>query len=299
MSLLASACHPLREKATISSPEPPKLAQGEKLRVVATTTIVGDVVRAVGDDAIELTVLLPLNADPHTYEPTPQDIIAVSDAHIIFVNGAGLEAFLEHLLESAGSRTPVVSVSEGIELRRFVEKGRGVDPHVWFNPNNVITWTHNIERTLSHFDPAHAELYQANAQKYEQALEELDAWIEEQVSQIPPERRKLVTDHQAFGYFADRYGFEQVGAIFPSFSAGAEPSAQEVAELEEKIRRLGVPAIFVGTTVNPALAQRIAQDTGVKVVPLYTGSLSSSDGPAASYIDLMRYNVTAIVNALK
>ena len=284
-----------------STLETPRLKQGEKLRVVATTTIVGDVVRAIGGEAIDLTVLLPVGADPHTYEPIPQDMAAVAEAHVIFINGAGLEGFLERLLRNAGGKAAVVSVSEGIQFRKLEGGARPgeIDPHVWFNPLNVIVWVHNIERTLCILDPANAEVYKANARQYEEALRELDVWIAEQVASIPPSRRKLVTDHAAFGYFAERYGFEQIGAIFPGFSTASEPSAQELAELEDSIRNLGVPAIFVGKTVNPDLAYRIARDTGVQVVFLYTGSLSEPEGPAGDYISFMRYDVSAIVEALK
>lgn len=288
------------------------LSQGEKLRAVATSTIVGDVVRAVGGDAIELTVLLPVGTDPHTFEPTPQNMAAVADAHVIFINGVGLEVFLSRLLENAGGEAAVVPLSVGIELRRLEgehlhedktshtgSEGEEVDPHVWFNPLNVVVWTHNIEQALSTLDPANAERYAANAREYEAGLQELDAWIRDQVAQVPQAHRKLVTDHAAFGYFADCYGFEQIGTIFPGFSSGAEPSAQDLAKLEDTIREFEVPAIFVGTTVNPSLAQRIADDTGIRVVSLYTGSLSEPGGPADSYLSLMQYNASAIADAMK
>jgi len=287
------------------------LNAGEKLRVVATTTLVGDVVRAIGGDAIQLTVLLPAGVDPHTFEPAPQDVAAVADAHLVFVNGGGLEIFLARLLENAGGAAAVVSVSEGVTFRQAGEEeheaetprttppGEGVDPHVWFNPSNVVVWTRNIEWALSTLDPANAQLYATNARRYRLELQDLDAWIEEQVAQVPQSRRQLVTDHAVLGYFADRYGFEQVGAVFPGFSSAAAPSAQDLAGLEETIRALDVPAIFVGTTVNPNLAQRIADDTGVRVVSLYTGSLSEEGGPADSYLSFMRYNVSAIVEALR
>ncbi|MGQ9476879.1 MAG: metal ABC transporter solute-binding protein, Zn/Mn family [Candidatus Bipolaricaulia bacterium] len=269
---------------------------GHELKVVATTTIVGDVVRNIGGEAIALTVLLPPGADPHSYEPVPQDLVALAQADLIFINGVGLEARLEPFLREA--RAPVISVSGGLTLRRLEEEG-GFDPHVWFDPQNVLVWAENIEKALTAADPANAGGYASNAQAYKLALQGLDAWILEQVAQIPQENRKLVTDHLFLGYFADRYGFEQVGAIFPGFSTLAEPSARELAELEEAILRSGVKAIFVGTTVNPALAERLAADTGVKIVFLYTGSLSEPGGQADTYLKLMEYDVSAIVQALK
>ncbi|HZD56801.1 MAG TPA: metal ABC transporter substrate-binding protein [Anaerolineales bacterium] len=284
-------------------------SQSDKIKVVATTTILGDVVSQVGGDAIDLTVLLPTGVDPHSFEPAPKDLTAVADADLIFINGAGLEEFLNRLLENAaGASDKVINTSDGIKLRDLEETDTGpldepeaqdVDPHVWFDPTNVITWTRNIEKALSGLDPANAQTYTANADTYRAKLRELDTWIKQQVAQIPPDRRKLVTDHEDFGYFADRYGFEQVGAVIPSFNAAAEPSAQGLAELENAIKQAGVQAIFVGTTVNPSLAERVATDTGAKVVSLYTGSLSAPGGEAGTYLALMRYDVTAIVKALK
>jgi ABC-type Zn uptake system ZnuABC Zn-binding protein ZnuA len=283
---------------------PVALGEGERLRVVATTSIVADVVQNVGGDLIDLATLLPLGADPHAFEPTPQDAAAVAGAHVVFANGAGLEVFLENLLASAGEGVAVVSVSSGIELLDLgaghdEHQHEGADPHVWFDPNNVIVWTHNVEHALSALDPANAGAYKANAEAYAAELKALDGWIQEQVAQVPEGNRKLVTDHASFGYFARRYGFEQVGAVFPGYSTLAEPSAQELAALEEAIRTHGVKAVFVGLSVNPTLAERVAEDTGTQVVFLYTGSLSEPGGPAGDYIAFMKYNVAAIVEALQ
>ena len=267
-------------------------------RVLCTTTIISDVVGQIGNDDIELSVLLPVNADPHGFEPTPKDIAQISDADIVFINGADLELGLQPFLEAAAGR--IVSLSEHLPLRRLETEGGSewFDPHVWFDPRNVMTWSAVIAKTLGELDPANRGSYEERASEYRSELEELDSWIVEQVGKIPPSKRKLVTDHAAFGYFAARYGFEQVGTVFPGFSTLSDPSAREIADLEDKIRSLGVPVIFVGTTVNPSLAERIASDTGTKVVFLYTGSLSRPDGPAGSYIALIRYDVEAIVTAL-
>jgi ABC-type Zn uptake system ZnuABC Zn-binding protein ZnuA len=269
--------------------------------VVATTTIVGDVVAQVGGEAIALTVLLPPGADPHAFEPTPQDVARVAEADLVFVNGGGLEAQLEPLLRGAAKR--IVSVSEGVPFRPFGgdsgHAAEGVDPHVWLDPTNVDRWTEAIERTLIDIDPAGAEGYAARAAAYRQALAALDAWVVQEVAAIPPERRRIIADHAAFGYFAARYGFDQVGAIFPGGSPLAEPSARDLAALEDAIRSLGAPAVFVSTTVNPTLAERVAEDTGARLVFLYVGSLSAPGGPAASYLDLLRYDVRAIVDALR
>jgi ABC-type Zn uptake system ZnuABC Zn-binding protein ZnuA len=175
----------------------------------------------------------------------------------------------------------------------------GVDPHTWTDPNNVIVWTQNIASALSKADPANAATYQANADAYVEELRELDTWIRTQVESIPVEQRELVTDHASFGYFADEYGFEQVGLVVASLSTNASPSAKELAQLIDAIQEHDVPAIFVGTTVNPTLAEQVAGDTDSLVVFLYTGSLSEPGGEADSYMDFMKYNVMAIVEALR
>jgi ABC-type Zn uptake system ZnuABC Zn-binding protein ZnuA len=286
---------------------------GERLQVVATTTLVGDVVSQVGGDAVDLTVLLPVGADPHGFDPTPRDVSRVADADLIFINGLGLEQFLERLLASAGSEAQVIAVSEGITAIETGDEAdavhaeedegehghEGDDPHVWTDPNNVLVWTANIAAALSQLDPANAALYQANAAQYSAELQALDAWVREQVAQVPAANRNIVTDHAVFGYFAQRYGFEQVGAIVPGYSTLAEPSAQELAALEDAIRSLGVKAVFVGQTVNPGLAQRVADDTGTQLAPVYTGSLSDPEGEAGSYLDYIRHNVATIVEALR
>jgi ABC-type Zn uptake system ZnuABC Zn-binding protein ZnuA len=302
-----AACRPTSATST-SQP-----GDAQPLKVVATTTILGDVAHKVGGQAIDLTVLLPEGGDPHTYQPTPQDLIKVANADLVLINGAGLESFLDRLLENAG-KDKIVSVSEGITLRQLQadhpEAGAqpgadaggqttGIDPHVWFDPQNVKVWVDNIEREMSARSPANAAIFATKAQAYQAELDALDTWIRDQVASIPPEHRKLVTDHQNLGYFADRYGFEQVGAVIPSFSAAAEPSAEELAALENTIQAQGVPAIFIGTTVSPNLAQRVAADTGAHLVTLYTDALTAPGGEAGSYLDLMRYDVGAIVEALQ
>ena len=279
--------------------------QPDKLMVLATTTIVADVVSHAGGPTVEVTALLPVGADPHSFQPTPQDVAKVARANVIFSNGAGLEAFLEPMIQNAGSQAQVVPVSQGIQLLQpqDVHEAAGEssagDPHTWFDPNNVLVWTDHIQKKLSEVDPAHAQDYARSAQQYQQQLKELDHWISEQVAQVPPDQRVLVSDHVELTYFAKRYGFQELGAVVPGYSTLSEPSAQEVANLEDTIRKTGVKSIFVGKSVNPALEQRVAQDTGAKIVYLYTGSLSGPDGPAATYLDFMHYDVSAIVSALK
>jgi ABC-type Zn uptake system ZnuABC Zn-binding protein ZnuA len=282
-----------------------------KLRVVATTNIVGDVVAQIGGEWIALQVLLPAGTDPHAFEPRPQDVAAVVDADLIFANGAGLEEFLEVLIESAGAQDQLIEVSTGIELLPFEmlhedeeahteeEIHSDGDPHTWMDPNNVMMWVENITSALSAADPEHAAAYQANASAYQTKLVELDQWIRAQVDAIPPQQRQLVSDHRIFSYFAEEYGFTLAGEVIGSFSTNAQSSAKELAAIEDRIRQINAQAIFIDQSANPTLASQIAADTGIKMVTIYTGSLGSAESPAGTYLDFMRYNVTAIVEALK
>ena len=269
------------------------LAGGQKLRVLATTGIVGDVVKNVAGDLVELTALIGPGQDPHTYQPTPRDIAAIERANVVFINGFYLEEGLESTIDAAaGKGSPVVSVSAGI-----LPRAAG-DPHVWFDPANVKVWTSNIAESLSALDPANAAAYQANAAAYARQLDELDAAIRAQAALIPTERRKLVTDHEALGYFADRYGFQVLGAVIPSVSTSAEPSVGDLAALVEVIRAQGVPAIFVGTTTNPKVAGLVARETGARVLPLHTGETGAPGSGAETYLGMMRGNVDTIVKGL-
>jgi ABC-type Zn uptake system ZnuABC Zn-binding protein ZnuA len=275
-----------------------------RIKVVATTSLVGDVVSQVGGDNISLEVLLPMGTDPHSFSPSPIDASKVTDASIVFANGVGLEEFLKPLMESTGGSYKLVEVSDGIVYRSIVEQDSGNnqpvdDPHTWMDPNNVIIWVDNISKALSEKDPNNAEFYLQNARNYQEKLRGLDKWIASEVSIVPEQNRKLVTDHMVFGYFADRYGFTQVGAIIPGFSSLAEPSAQDIAQIEDEIRSMGVKAIFIGVGMNSSLAQRIADDTGTQLVYLYMHSLSDKGGKAESYLNFMQYDVTTIVDALK
>jgi ABC-type Zn uptake system ZnuABC Zn-binding protein ZnuA len=289
MSSLLSACG--------AGPTP--TADG-RLRVLATTSIVGDVVAQVGGDHISLTILLPVGTDPHEFSPRPRDAAALADAELIFSNGAGLEGFLPMLLESAGATGKVEEVSAGIQLLALQGGYRSTgDPHTWMDPNNVIIWTHNIAAGLSSIDPAHASIYEANAVAYTTSLRDLDAWIRAEVAMIPSVNRVLVSDHAVLGYFATRYGFTQAGTITDSFSSEAAPSALDLAALEDRIRRERVRAIFETEASNQFLTEQVAQDTGIQAIWLYHASLTDASGPAPTYLDFMRYNVNAIVNALK
>lgn len=296
---LLSACSPVESTSDLP-------------QVVASTTIVGDVVSQVGADLIDLRVLLPVDADPHSFSPAPRDAAMVESADLVFLNGFNLEESLAEMIET-NATGEIVYISDGItplqignrdhedEDEHEEEEGQphtGDDPHVWLDPQNVEVWVENIAAALSELDPDHSADYRANADAYLTELADLNTWALEKVAQIPAEQRVLVTDHESLGYFAEAYGFSIEGVIVPGGSTLAEPSAQEIAALETAIESTGTLAIFVGSTVNTQLAERIAADTGAALVPLYTGSLSAADGPASNYLDLMRYDIKAVVEAL-
>ncbi|HET6443883.1 MAG TPA: metal ABC transporter substrate-binding protein [candidate division Zixibacteria bacterium] len=276
---------------------------GNRIHVMATTTIVGDVVNAVGSDLIDLEVLLPPGSDPHVYEVTPRDIAALTEADLVFVNGLGLEALLEPVLQDAREQNKVVSVSDGIANIRSQTSGRNgegddLDPHVWFDPLLVMSWVDTIESALSDANPENSDAFHANAEEYRRQLLELDEWIITQIGEIPVDKRLVVTDHDSLGYFVDRYGLDLVGTVIPGYDTQIEPSAKELAQLIENIGQYGVSVVFVSDSVNTSLAEQIANDSGIRLVRLSTGSLTDDSGKAATYLDFMRANVETITNAL-
>jgi len=307
--------------------------------VMASTSIVADVVRQVGGELVQVETIVPIGADGHSYEPSPVDLARVSAAQIIFTVGVGYEEFLDRLIASSGTKAEIVALSENLPLRTLSEEEVGghmhgdehgdehadehgdehadehgdehadehgdehgagaVDPHTWTDPNNVKAWVEVIYATLSRLDPTNADTYAARAAAYRSQLDELDRWIAEQFAAIPAERRLIVADHIIFGYMADRYGLRQLGSIIPGVSTSASPSTQELAALQDMIADYSVPAIFVGDIANKQLAEQIARDTGVRIFTVLTESLTDADGPGATYIDYMRFNVQTIVDSLR
>ena len=275
------------------------------LRVLAVESFLADIAQNVAGDRAQIQTLMPLGVDPHSFEPTPQDIKNVADSKVLIVNGAGFEEFLTKLLENTHSQAIVIEASKGLTSRTLKpdephDEDNPVDPHFWLDPTKTIAYVENIRDGLTKADPAGAAVYRANADAYIAKLNALDAQIKNTVSAIPPERRKLVTDHDTLGYYADRYGFEIVGMLVPSFSTADSGTAQQLAALTNKIRASGARAIFVEHNDNPRMAQQIAQEAGVRVVAgLYTHSLSDADGPAPTYLKMLEHNTQLIVDALK
>jgi ABC-type Zn uptake system ZnuABC Zn-binding protein ZnuA len=267
--------------------------------ILTTNTILADIARNVAGDQLVTESLLPFGADPYSYQPVPEDTKKINESKVLIVNGANYEGSLDSLLTKAGDKKELIEASANLRLLMNPQNDQEVDPHLWLDPNNVIVYVDNIREGLTHFNPKGGDVYQANARAYVTKLQELDAWINGQVAQIPPKRRVLVTNHDSLEYFADRYGFKIVGAVINSFNSDAPPSPQQMADLTDRIKLFEVPAIFLDTTDNPTLARQIASKTGVKVITdLHVESLTEG-APAGTYIDMMRYNVTKIVEALK
>lgn len=361
-------------------------AQAEPLQIVASSSILADVAARVAGEAAQVTSLMPLYADPHSYTPAPRDLVTLAEADAILVVGAGLEENLTVTLEDIAADSPLVTVSRCVNILPFgvgtfdeadlhadhpddddhlsgiaaqcaahhaelegllryyagAEQAHdaehdaehddehhpdslgmlytlacgghddgdhagaaddhaagGCDPHVWTDPHNVMLWTLLIRDTLHELDPANGRTYAANAAAY---LEELNDLVENEVepllASIPPENRRLVTNHLAFSYYARAFDLEMVGTVIPGASTLAEPSAAEIAALIGAIRGSSIPAVFAETTANPTLAEQVAAETGVAFYTLYTGSLSEPDGPAGTYLDYIRHNTRVITGAL-
>lgn len=282
-------------------PAAPAGTSGGQLKVVATYSVLGDLVRNVGGDKIQLRTLVGPGQDTHTYEPTPADARALAEAALVFENGLGFEKWLDKLYTASGSQAPRIVVTKGIEPLTLVvgdEIGE-TDPHVWHDVANTSRMVEAIRDALKQADPANAQIYEANAQVYLTQLKDLDNWVVQQVKAVPEGRRKLVTNHDSLGYFAKRYGFEILGTILPTSTEGASPSAQEMAALAGALKASGVPVVFAEKVSSNSLLNQVAAEAGVKVVEsLYTDALGPAGSEGETYLKMMRYNVTTIVTAL-
>ena len=274
-----------------------------KPSVVATTTQIEDVARVIGGNEIDVIGLMPRDADPHSFEPTPQDVGKVSKASLILENGIGLEGWVGELIKNAGGNPSVVVVSNGIKIDKISSQfgdGTTPDPHIWMDPLNMIVVTDNIVANLSKIDKADAAKFRARGEDYKKQLRELDKWAAQRLAKVPPANRKLVTTHDAMGYFAKRYGFTILGTVIPGPDADAETSAQQLAQLIQKIKAAKVPAIFAEASLNPKWIEQVASETGVKVVhDLQIGSLGQVGQPNGTYLGFFRSDVEKIAEALQ
>ncbi len=275
-----------------------------KLKVIATFSILGDIVKAVGGDRVEVTMLVGPNADAHVYSPSPADAKKLADARVVVVNGLGYEGWIGRLVKASGSKAPVVTAAAGVKPRLMTEghghghsHSHGSDPHAWQSVANVKIYAANIRDGLVKADPAGKAAYEASAEAYLVKLDALDREVRETVAKIPTDRRRIITTHDAFGYFKDAYGLDFVAP--QGVSTESEPSAKDVARIIAQIRRQKIPAVFMENISDPRLLKRIADETGAKVGgTLYSDALTDEKGPAPTYIDLIRHNIRTLSAAL-
>jgi ABC-type Zn uptake system ZnuABC Zn-binding protein ZnuA len=272
-------------------------AKGPVLNVVATTTQVADFATNIGGDRVRVTSLFKPNVDAHDYEPSPADINTIARADLVLENGAGLETWLHDTVTSSGFGGPVVDTGQGVRLRQV---GGEPDPHIWQNPRNAQVMAANIEHALAKAEPADAGVFQANLDAYTKQLHALDAEVQRQIDGLA--NKKLVTNHDAFGYYIDRYGLQFVGSIIPSFDTSAELSGRDIRDLVAKIKATKVKAVFSETSLPPRTAETIANEAGVKVVEgedaLYGDSLGPAGSDGDTYLKMVRHNTRTIVSNL-
>jgi ABC-type Zn uptake system ZnuABC Zn-binding protein ZnuA len=273
---------------------------GHVLHVTVTTTQIRSLAESVAGNAAKVTPILQATDDPHAYEPKPSDVQLIADADLVLRHGMGLDHWLDKVVQNAGGNHPVVTVTTGVKIESGDSGESSGDPHVWFDVTNAMTMTRDIRDAMISADPAHQDVYQANTDAYLATLQQLDRDIMSQIATIPPDQRKMVTNHDAFGYYIRRYGLTFVGSIVPSMDSSAEPSAKDLAQLVDKIKAAHVRAIFLESSINPKLEKQIAVEAGVHVVDtLYGDTLGPPASPAYTYEGMMRYNTQTIVRALK
>lgn len=272
-------------------------ASAKTLNTVASFTVLADVVKQVGGDHVNVKSLVPPNGDPHEFEPSPDDAKSLKEADITFISGEGLEGWFEKLVTASGYNGKPIVVSNGIKTRTMEEDGKTVtDPHVWNSPANVKVWVDNIEKALASADPVDAADFQANAKAYSKKLDALNTYAKSVLETVPKDRRKILTSHDAFGYFGREYGVTFLSPI--GLSTETEASAADVAKLIDQIKAEKVKTYFFENSNDSRLVKQIAKATGAQPGgELYVESLSKADGPAPTYAKMFRYNVDQLSKA--
>ena len=266
----------------------------ERLKVVASFSILGDFVRNVGGDRVSITTLVGPDSDAHVYSPAPADAKKIADARLIFINGLGFEGWLPRLVKSAGSRATVVTATSGIAPLKL---GSDADPHAWQSVANAKIYVGNISDALAAADTASAKVFRANADAYLAKLDALDREVRDAIAKIPEDRRKVISTHSAFGYFAAAYGVEFIAPV--GVSTESEPSARDIAGIITQVRAAKIPAVFLENVSDPRLIRRISAETGARVGgTLYSDGLTAEKGDAPTYIDMVRHNIKALTSAL-
>lgn len=277
----------------------PALAQSPaKLPVVATFSILADLARAVGGDRVTVIALVGPNGDPHVYQPTPEDAKNLNAAKVILVNGLGLEGWLDRLIKASGATVAPAVATKGIAPRKMEEDGKiGADPHAWQSIPNAEIYVANIRDALIAADPAGAGAYRANSTAYLAKLADLDKEVRTTLAKIPPERREIITTHDAFGYFGATYDFKFIAP--EGVSTETEASARDIAKIIRQIKAEKIPAVFLENVTDPRMIKRIGEESGATIGgTLFSDALSPPDGPAATYLDMMRNNIRQLTDAL-
>jgi zinc/manganese transport system substrate-binding protein len=273
-------------------------SEAKTLAVVASMTVLADVVSTVGGDHVTVKSLVGPNGDPHVYEPTPDDAKALKAADVVFVSGEGLEGWMVRLIKASGAKGKPIVASDGIKTRTMEDDGKVVtDPHVWNDPKNGIVWTQNIVKALTTADPDDAADFKANGDRLIADLTAVDAYARQVLSGLPAAKRKVLTTHDAFGYFGRAYG---VTFLAPQgISTEAEASAADVGKIIKQIRKDGIKVYFFENSNDPRMIEQIAKETGaVAGGTLYVESLSKSDGPAPTYLKMLKYNIDLLAAAM-
>src|SRR3954464_2426297 len=266
----------------------------EKIKIIASFSILGDFARNVGGDRVEVTTLVGANGDVHVYTPAPADAKKIADAKLVIINGLGLEGWLPRLVQSSGGKTAIVAATNGIAPLKI---GGDADPHAWQSVANARIYVANIRDALVAADPTGAGIYRANAQTYLAKLDALDREVREAMTRIPQPRRKVISTHDSFGYFAAAYGVEFIAPL--GVSTESEASARDIAGIITQIRTAKIPAVFLENISDPRLMRRISAETGARVGgTLYSDSLTDEKGEAPTYIDMVRHNIKALTSAL-
>jgi zinc/manganese transport system substrate-binding protein len=276
----------------------------EKVKVVATFSILADLVKSVGGARVEVTSLVPVNGDAHVYAPSPADAKKLADAKVVFTNGLGFEGWIPRLVKASGTKAAVIVATKGIKPRKMEEEGHGhghshaeADPHAWQSVANAKLYVGNIRDALATADPAGKAAYEANAAAYSAELDALDAYVKEQVGKIPADRRRIITTHDAFGYFKVAYGVDFIAP--QGVSTESEASAKDVAKIIAQIRKQKIPAVFLENVSDPRLLERIAGESGAKIGgTLYSDALTDEKGQAPTYIEMMKHNIRTLSAAL-
>ena len=267
----------------------------EPLKIVASFSILGDLLRNVGGERVSVTTLVGADGDAHVYVPTPADARKIADARLVVVNGFGLEGWLPRLVKSAGGKASIVTATSGIAPLR---QGADADPHAWQSVANAKIYAGNIRDALVAADPTSAPVFRANADAYLAKLDALDREVRAAVAEIPESRRRVISTHSAFGYFAAAYGVEFIAPV--GVSTESEASARDIARIITQVRAAKIPAVFLENMSDPRLIRRISAETGAKVGgTLYSDSLTAEKGDAPTYIEMVRHNIKALTSALR